>query len=582
MNRNLFKGSPARNARNERCAMRIARCSSLAPRWRGRRSTPAFRAGSEYWQQKVIFSSWLSLCVRWSKICVFRVPVWTPGRSRIGRVDGRAGARREACCTLRLRNTITHEKRSKLKIVLLLVFVRRGAAGLAHRLGNRDHSRGMSEPTELVLHSGDEFRFDVSPSEMVSLTLTSGAAEVFGAEMVANRVYAFSGTQQAVFSWCGCTLQMLGTTVHAYVASESPMASYLQVHGELDTRRHNAQANGLDGPRVLVCGPTDAGKSTLSRLLANYLARSGHTGTLVDFDLEAGELLVPGALCAVPIAKPLDIERGIDELRPLAYWLGHATAAEHLVHAKSLLTSLAQSVRRRHEADPSARSGGLIIDTSGWVDGAGYELLIQQASEMRADVLIVIGDDRLHSRLMSFAESSPLNPSVLKIPKSGGVITRSTQSRQIAQTARMRNYLYGVHRELYPHSITLDFSAVAVYSIDVAPQAPSSALPIGIKLPDNQLASQQLPPRLYPALAYSILAVLHTKSGKCDDLLRANVAGFVWASAVDVERQKLTLLAPSPLAMPSLTLLVGSIKWQPDASPKLVNKDVPVSTPSQR
>ena len=93
----------------------------VAPRWRGRRSTPAFRAGSEYWQQKVIFSSWLSLCVRWSKICVFRVPVWTPGRSRIGRVDGRAGARREACCTLRLRNTITHEKRSKLKIVLLRI-----------------------------------------------------------------------------------------------------------------------------------------------------------------------------------------------------------------------------------------------------------------------------------------------------------------------------------------------------------------------------------------------------------------------------------------------------------------------------
>ena len=112
----------SRNARNERCAMRIARCSSLAPRWRGRRSTPAFRAGSEYWQQKVIFSSWLSLCVRWSKICVFRVPVWTPGRSRIGRVDGRAGAWREACCTLRLRNTLTpHEKGSKLKIVLVFV-----------------------------------------------------------------------------------------------------------------------------------------------------------------------------------------------------------------------------------------------------------------------------------------------------------------------------------------------------------------------------------------------------------------------------------------------------------------------------
>ena len=38
-----------KNFCNERCATRIARCSSLAPRWRGRRSRstpPAFRAGS--------------------------------------------------------------------------------------------------------------------------------------------------------------------------------------------------------------------------------------------------------------------------------------------------------------------------------------------------------------------------------------------------------------------------------------------------------------------------------------------------------------------------------------------------------
>ena len=68
----------------------------------------------------------------------------------------------------------------------------------------------------------------------------TGAAEIFGAEMVLNRAYVFSGTQQAVFSWHGCNLEVSGQTGHSYVATETPMESYLQVHGELDSRRHAA------------------------------------------------------------------------------------------------------------------------------------------------------------------------------------------------------------------------------------------------------------------------------------------------------------------------------------------------------
>ena len=47
-------------------------------------------------------------------------------------------------------------------------------------------------------------------------------------------------------------------------------------------------------------------------------------------------------------------------------------------------------------------------------------------------------------------------------------------------------------------------------------------------------------------------------------LLAANAAGFVWVSSVDIERQKITLLAPAPLMTQSLMLLAGSIKWSND------------------
>lgn len=48
---------------------------------------------------------------------------------------------------------------------------------------------------------------------------------------------------------------------------------------------------------------------------------------------------------------------------------------------------------------------------------------------------------------------------------------------------------------------------------------------------------------------------------RCDDLLAAPVAGFVLVSRVDLERKRITLLSPSPLALPSTTLLAGSLKW---------------------
>ena len=141
------------------------------------------------------------------------------------------------------------------------------------------------------------------------------------------------------------------------------------------------------------------------------------------------------------------------------------------------------------------------------------------------------------------------------------MVTRSAASRQAAQALRISEYLYGPRKELFPHHTTLDFSAVQVHTISIAMQAPSSALPIGMKLPENQLASSQVPPPLYPSLAHSVLAVVHAEAAHCDDLLGANAAGFVWVSHVDAEKGKLTLLTPAPLGTTSPILLSGSLKW---------------------
>lgn len=62
------------------------------------------------------------------------------------------------------------------------------------------------------------------------------------------------------------------------------------------------------------------------------------------------------------------------------------------------------------------RADGMIINTMGWVDGLGYELLIHSIKTLKADSVIVVGQDRLHSQLRNElrSEDSTIQSSSLK------------------------------------------------------------------------------------------------------------------------------------------------------------------------
>ena len=49
-----------------------------------------------------------------------------------------------------------------------------------------------------TLQPCEELRFEVGVGAEMTVELTNGMAEIFGAEMAPRRKYTFSGTQQAV------------------------------------------------------------------------------------------------------------------------------------------------------------------------------------------------------------------------------------------------------------------------------------------------------------------------------------------------------------------------------------------------
>ena len=79
------------------------------------------------------------------------------------------------------------------------------------------------------------------------------------------------------------------------------------------------------GPRVIVVGPTDSGKSCLVRMLLGWAAREGWKPTYADLDIGQGSITVPGTVSATPVEMPIHPIEGVPLDLPLVYFYGHTT-----------------------------------------------------------------------------------------------------------------------------------------------------------------------------------------------------------------------------------------------------------------
>ena len=48
---------------------------------------------------------------------------------------------------------------------------------------------------------------------------------------------------------------------------------------------------------------------------------------------------------------------------------------------------------------PQVRAAGMVINSMGWIEDLGYELLMHSAAALKADVVLVVGSERLYSQV---------------------------------------------------------------------------------------------------------------------------------------------------------------------------------------
>ncbi|KKK23195.1 hypothetical protein ARAM_002127 [Aspergillus rambellii] len=383
-------------------------------------------------------------------------------------------------------------------------------------------------PSQINLSQGSEWRFEVAFGTTVRVKLLSGAAELFGTELAPSQTYTFSGTKAAIYTWHGCTLEVsageavtgldgLASTTRGglgaggcqseYVAEETPMVEYANVHFALETLRQEAKATGKDGPRVLILGPEDAGKTSLTKILTAYATKVGRQPIVVNLDPTEGMLSVPGTLTATAFRAMLDVEEGwgsspmsgpsaVPVKLPLVYFYPSVNPleAEGSVY-RPIVSRLALSVMGRMAEDEDARETGIIVDTPGILSqskAGSLEMINHIVTEFSITTILVIGSERLYSLMMKNYDNKPSSSasaaasderiSVVKLSKSGGCVDRDAAFMKAVCESQIRTYFFGnpvpstassalslsasstTNVTLSPHAQQLDFNTLALYN----------------------------------------------------------------------------------------------------------------------
>ena len=278
------------------------------------------------------------------------------------------------------------------------------------------------------------------------------------------------------------------------------MQEYINVHFALESLREQARIYGREGPRVLLLGPEDAGKSTLVKVLTGYAVRAARSPILANLDVTEGVMSLPGTMTATVFKTLSDVEEGwgtapmsgpngsVPVKLPLVYYYGSSQPDQKDGKVfRAQVSRLALAVQGRLSQDPEARSSGMLIDTPGSLtttksgNTTNYDIISHIVSEMSVNCIICMGSERLYSDMLrrfdnqpvsattsNTAVSPPATISVIRLTKSGGCVDRDSSFMTSFRAAQIRSYFYGNPRlsngvSLQPRQQQIDFSTLTVW-----------------------------------------------------------------------------------------------------------------------
>ena len=193
-----------------------------------------------------------------------------------------------------------------------------------------------------------------------------------------------------------------------------------------------AQLSSLNAVKVMVVGDSDTGKSTLVTFLANELLNAGKSVAIVDSDVGQKGILPPATVSLAFLDGNFESP---SELEGVAhYFVGTVSPGQ-------FIGEMAVGVKRLVELAED-RADVILIDTTGFVTGPGFEMKRLKAELVRPDVIVLL---ERNNELEALAKA--LNPygEVVRLAVSENARTVSREERREIRFRKWAAYFFNSH-----------------------------------------------------------------------------------------------------------------------------------------
>ncbi len=170
--------------------------------------------------------------------------------------------------------------------------------------------------------------------------------------------------------------------------------------------------------RIIILGPPEAGKTSLTAFIVNRLISEGHEVYVVDGDIGQADIAVP---CTIGVSKPKEKFLWLRELQPIMLKYVGCNSPQYCPHQFMVAFQEVVQELRTAEAD-------LVVNTDGWVYGHNALELKELMIKVLKPTHVVVLDEVLYAYFKNALRCDGVE--VLLAPKPKVVRERSKDDRR--------------------------------------------------------------------------------------------------------------------------------------------------------